>query len=260
MGDRLFKWARYAASAAVFGMSVTFATKLTGLVNTELMVGVVGSYAALLGTLYLLDRTHLEKGVTAIQRVERLVETGKLIAHEPNWEVDHLGVLRGSRSVTMVGLALQRLGGLDGEEVRKRLAEIVNTGGVVDLLLMSPFSPQLDARWRDETVGVYNKQTLARQTLDLLRIRNALTAKKRQRFVVQLFDSYPTFSLLMTEDELYTFTYTYGRTGLESPIIELKDGTGSPLRVFFSEAVKRLRSSATDAITRQLELEALAGA
>lgn len=193
MGDRLLKWARYAASAAVFILSVTFATRLTGLVGTEFMVGVVGSYAALLGTLYMLDRTHLEKGANAIQRVENLVETGKLIAHEHSWELNHLAVLRRSRTVTMVGLALQRLGGLDGEAVRGRLAEIVNTGGAVYLLLLSPFSCQLDARWRDEAVGVYNKQTLARQILDLLRLRNQLTAKKRKRFVVRLFDSYPTF-------------------------------------------------------------------
>lgn len=55
------------------------------------------------------------------------------------------------------------------------------------------------------------------------------------------------------------FTYTYGRTGLESPIMELREGVGSPLRVFLEGAVERLRNKATDAIEEQQKLEALAG-
>lgn len=252
-GSRLLGFGLSLTAAVV---SILFATGVLSQISIEVVVGTLGSFAGFLGLAYAYDRLHLERGANALERVEKLVEAGKAVSHPPNWEPTHVEVLTNTKNVTMVGLALQKLGGLDKAQVRQRLYDIVNSGGTVRLLLSNPSSPQLKARWQDEGgARVFHKETLAAHIIELLEMRNKLPKGKRKRFIVKLYDSYPTFSLLLTDQNLYTFTYTYGLTGLDCPTTEVQGNAGSALREFLKEAVDRL--DAVDASVKEQELKSL---
>ena len=114
----------------------------------------------------------------------------------------------------------------------------------VKLCLANPFSPEILLRFIQEGGQPVNIRGIQDRIEDKFLSLEAEIGDK-SKFEVRLFDHYPTYSLLIFDDEMYLYLYPFQARGNTSPIFYWKDK--ADIDPFFHEQFDKAWDSAQSA-------------
>lgn len=157
-----------------------------------------------------------------------------------------------AKSLVLIGTGL---GFLDADFIENPLS-IISDGCKLEIYLANPFSVDLERRLIEEDTG--EPRPFLRRPGLIYRLQSLVSQKKKMNnssgsmslFSLKLFNHYPTFTLMIIDDQDYFF-YSYGHAllGPLSPVMQFtalnKQHTG--MIGFFNKQYKKVRCSSIDA-------------
>ena len=176
------------------------------------------------------------------QTLFALSDSGEFVTH-----MEHL--LSKARRVVLIGTGLNIL---QRDPVRLRLIERAAAGDCeLEIYLADPFSPAVENRLIEEEAGAM-KPPVGKSGL-LLRLETLLDDWQRhgspKNVRIRLFTHYPTFALLIVDEEHFIYPYGYATLGNFSPVIRLTEHQSAHVKPiqFLRSHYERVRNVAVDA-------------
>lgn len=169
-----------------------------------------------------------------------------------------LGSLAGQakRRIILIGTGLQILG---EPQFTQRILGRAAAGKckVLEVYLGDPWSPAVETRIIEENLGEVVPPPVG--NYGILNRAEGLAAQWKQyqspntKFEVKLFTHYPTFALLIFDDDYFIYPYGCTRLGDFSPVFQLAGNAtgGEKVRDFLEEQYRRVKESSTS--LRRLE-------
>jgi hypothetical protein len=211
---------------------------LRDLLNSLGSTLVAGSIFGQLYT-YVSTKNHFEELKYLVEREESGFRKIYQDASLPEFFAEIKNRILGAKEIKFYGVAF--LGLLGVEEIRNKLqATTQNSQTKVTILLADSDSPQVKQRIDDEDedivseIGVKNIQKVVKKMKE---IENAIG--NIELFKVKLFKCYPTYALIIIDDNIYSYPYGYKRIGSKSPVTHLK-GFDSPQSQFYRDQFDRI--------------------
>jgi hypothetical protein len=158
-----------------------------------------------------------------------------------NQETLKAALLNAKHSIRATGFLVQAV---DADLVNQKLGADPNFNA--EILMVDPL--RLDvvcARQNDETNALTYGKILFKLRIFHKNFKNLLGNRVR----VGLTGSYPTMNVIMIDDDLYVYFYSYQRSGTDSPILKFANYTSDEKAKFFVDHYNKLRAAAKNLIS-----------
>jgi hypothetical protein len=125
------------------------------------------------------------------------------------------------------------------------LEAVLERGGTVTLVMADPRSPALWLRFQEERTLLRSRtgeaEDLARASYNLYEWKQRLIQEGRDnsRFVIKVFQNYPTQAFYKFDDNIFTYTYPYRELGYDAPMFLFADPKTS-VHQFLNQSIKSL--------------------
>jgi hypothetical protein len=171
------------------------------------------------------------------------------VSHKGRFYEHFLGRARNARKIVMIGTGLNLL---QGGPAATEIMELVRAGRCeVEVYLADPYCPDVEARLIEEEMGEIKppvgQSGLIKNLAFLLETWGNLGGS--QGFSVRLFTHYPTFALLIADEDYYFYPYGYATLGNYSPVFHFSganEAHGSTIG-FLKRQYDQIRATAYDA-------------
>jgi hypothetical protein len=158
--------------------------------------------------------SHLERDYSG---VEELIPSSKPLDLEDIFER-----ARDIKILTLAGTKIARLG---ERVILKKFQQLKRKSHFV-LLLANPYSSAIQTRYKHDEPANYETgiDGLVRRLCELHRIRQSLPPNRRRHLDIRVFNNYPTCSIVIADEDVYSTVYGYQLRGSDCPKIHAKLG------------------------------------
>jgi hypothetical protein len=197
------------------------------------------------------DRFTLGEGKNAISELVKrhklltdASDTGISRVFSSSVNFDWSEYIQAANHVTIVSIKHHRFI-WKGDKLREALQEVLKRGGTVTLVMADPRSPRLWLRFQEERTP---KRTRSGEAEDLARVSYNLYEWKQllidegydcSKFLLLLFQNYPTQAFYKFDDKIFSYTYLYRELGYDAPMFLFTDPEKQAYK-FFNRCIQNV--------------------
>jgi hypothetical protein len=148
-----------------------------------------------------------------------------------------------ARKITLIATGLNLI--WDKHVVDILLARARSGEAEITICMGNPYSPHVEDRLIEEDMedrpAPVGREGIFLNIKSLL--RHARAAGNPMQLKIRLFENYPTFAILIFDDQIFFYPYAYEELGNVSPIFHLQDDGSDEARFFLASAARIVRDS-----------------
>jgi hypothetical protein len=163
-----------------------------------------------------------------------------------------------AKQIVLIGIGLNIL---HRDPIYLHLIERVKSGQCnIEIYLANPFSPAVEVRLIEEEIG--NMKPPVGKSGLVTRLRSIIEEQRRMgtpsNFVLRVFPNYPTFAMIILDDDYFFYPYGHALLGNQSPVFHFSKNNPANTAVieFLQRQYKDVKASSASA---QLIIDALDG-